>query len=42
MIDWQRVLYLSLVSRFLDDTEEQRLVPEKKVLYQFSDRKSVV
>jgi 2-oxoisovalerate dehydrogenase E1 component len=38
MIDWQRVLYLSLVSRFLDDTEEQRLVPEKKVLYQFSAR----
>lgn len=38
MIDWQRVLYLTLVSRFLDDTEEQRLVPEKKVLYQFSAR----
>jgi len=37
-IDWQRVLYLTLVSRFLDDTEEQRLVPEKKVLYQFSAR----
>src|SRR6185295_8190965 len=29
---------LALVSRFLDDTEEQRLVPEKKVLYQFSAR----
>jgi 2-oxoisovalerate dehydrogenase E1 component len=38
VIDWQRVLYLTLVSRFLDDTEEQRLVPEKKVLYQFSAR----
>ncbi|HEV8150195.1 MAG TPA: transketolase C-terminal domain-containing protein [Gemmatimonadales bacterium] len=38
MIDWRRVLYLTLVSRFLDDTEEQRLVPEKKVLYQFSAR----
>jgi len=38
MIDWQRVLYYTLVSRFLDDTEEQRLVPEKKVLYQFSAR----
>ncbi len=38
MIDWERVLYLTLVSRFLDDTEEQRLVPEKKVLYQFSAR----
>ena len=38
MIDWQRVLYFTLVSRFLDDTEEQKLVPEKKVLYQFSAR----
>jgi len=38
VIDWPRVLYLTLVSRFLDDTEEQRLVPEKKVLYQFSAR----
>ena len=38
MIDWQRVLYYTLVSRFLDETEEQRLVPEKKVLYQFSAR----
>ncbi|HEV8198384.1 MAG TPA: pyruvate dehydrogenase, partial [Gemmatimonadales bacterium] len=37
-IDWERVLYHALVSRFLDDTEEQRLVPEKKVLYQFSSR----
>jgi 2-oxoisovalerate dehydrogenase E1 component len=38
MTDWQRVLYSTLVSRFLDDTEEQKLVPEKKVLYQFSAR----
>ena len=38
MIDWERVLYLTTVSRFLDDTEENRLVPEKKVLYQFSAR----
>lgn len=37
-IAWDRVLYLALVSRFLDDTEEQVLVPEKKVLYQFSAR----
>jgi 2-oxoisovalerate dehydrogenase E1 component len=37
-IHWGRVLHLALVSRFLDDTEEQRLVPEKKVLYQFSAR----
>jgi 2-oxoisovalerate dehydrogenase E1 component len=38
MIDWARVLRLALISRFLDDTEEQTLVPEKKVLYQFSAR----
>ena len=38
VIDWSRVLKLALISRFLDDTEEQTLVPEKKVLYQFSAR----
>ncbi|MGQ0702645.1 MAG: alpha-ketoacid dehydrogenase subunit alpha/beta [Gemmatimonadales bacterium] len=38
MTDWKRVLYVTRVSRFLDDTEENRLVPEKKVLYQFSAR----
>ena len=38
MTDWSRVLRLALISRFLDDTEEQKLVPEKKVLYQFSAR----
>jgi 2-oxoisovalerate dehydrogenase E1 component len=37
-IDWKRVLYLSLASRALDDVEETRLVPEQKVLYQFSAR----
>lgn len=37
-IDWKRVYYLTLVSRALDDIEEGRLVPEKKVLYQFSAR----
>ena len=37
-IDWKRVYYLTLVSRSLDDIEEQRLVPEKKVAYQFSAR----
>ncbi|MFN2473728.1 MAG: pyruvate dehydrogenase, partial [Sphingomicrobium sp.] len=37
-IDWQRVAYLTLLSRALDEIEEQRLVPEKKVLYQFSAR----
>jgi 2-oxoisovalerate dehydrogenase E1 component len=37
-IDWERVLYLTLASRSLDDIEETKLVPEKKVLYQFSAR----
>jgi 2-oxoisovalerate dehydrogenase E1 component len=37
-IDWKRVLYLSLASRALDDIEETRLVPERKVAYQFSAR----
>jgi 2-oxoisovalerate dehydrogenase E1 component len=31
-IDWGRVLYLALASRSLDDIEETKLVPEKKVL----------
>jgi 2-oxoisovalerate dehydrogenase E1 component len=38
MIAWKRVLYLSLASRALDDMEETRLVPQQKVLYQFSAR----
>jgi 2-oxoisovalerate dehydrogenase E1 component len=37
-LDWGRVLYLTLVSRAMDEVEEQRLVPEKKVAYQFSAR----
>jgi 2-oxoisovalerate dehydrogenase E1 component len=37
-IDWRRVAYLLLASRGLDDTEENRLMPEKKVVYQFSAR----
>ena len=37
-IDWKRVLYLTLASRALDDIEETRLVPERKVAYQFSAR----
>ncbi|MCL4864443.1 MAG: pyruvate dehydrogenase, partial [Gemmatimonadales bacterium] len=32
------VAYLTLVSRRIDDIEENQLVPEKKVLYQFSAR----
>jgi len=37
-VDWQRVTYLLHASRALDDIEETRLVPERKVLYQFSAR----
>jgi len=37
-IDWRRVAYLVSLSRALDKMEETRLVPEKKVLYQFSAR----
>ena len=36
--DWARVAYLVQLSRALDVMEETRLVPEKKVLYQFSAR----
>ncbi len=36
--DWRRIAYLLLASRGLDDTEENRLLPEKKVVYQFSAR----
>jgi 2-oxoisovalerate dehydrogenase E1 component len=36
--DWRRVASLLCASRALDDIEETRLVPERKVLYQFSAR----
>ncbi len=37
-IDWERLVRLFLVSRAMDEKEEEELVPEKKVLYQFSAR----
>ena len=37
-LDWRRIAYLVLASRGLDETEETRLMPEKKVVYQFSAR----
>ncbi|MGH8250643.1 MAG: transketolase C-terminal domain-containing protein [Steroidobacteraceae bacterium] len=37
-VDWRRVLRTTLLSRALDQLEESRLVPERKVLYQFSAR----
>ncbi|MDJ0841467.1 MAG: transketolase C-terminal domain-containing protein [Acidobacteriota bacterium] len=36
--NWERIAYLMMVSRAIDDIEEQELVPQKKVLYQFSAR----
>src|SRR5665647_573026 len=36
--DWKRIAYLLLASRGIDDTEEHKLLPEKKVVYQFSAR----
>jgi 2-oxoisovalerate dehydrogenase E1 component len=38
MIDWERVAYLLAASRTLDDIEETRLLPARKLLYQFSAR----
>ncbi len=36
--DWRKVAYLVHVSRAMDKLEETRLVPEKKMAYQFSAR----
>ena len=37
-LDWAEVARLVTISRALDELEETRLVPEKKILYQFSAR----
>lgn len=37
-VDWRRVARLVMLSRGLDLAEETRLVPQKKVIYQFSAR----
>lgn len=37
-VDWARVVKTFLLSRALDDLEESKLLPEKKILYQFSAR----
>jgi len=36
--DWRRIAHLLLTSRAMDRLEEERLVPERKILYQFSAR----
>src|SRR5262245_51171440 len=38
VVDWKRVALRVLISRCLDELEETRLVPERKVLYQFTSR----
>jgi 2-oxoisovalerate dehydrogenase E1 component len=37
-VDWQRVARGVLLSRALDDLEETRLLPQRKILYQFTAR----
>src|SRR5436190_20464422 len=37
-IDWAEIARLVTISRALDELEETKLVPEKKILYQFSAR----
>ena len=37
-IDWKKVAHLILTSRAMDEKEENELVPNKEVLYQFSAR----
>ena len=37
-VDWRRVVKTFLLSRALDDFEEIKLLPEKRILYQFSAR----
>ncbi len=37
-VDWRQVAYKCLLSRAVDKLEEERLLKEKKILYQFSAR----
>jgi len=37
-IDWRRVAWLVQASRAMDEIEETKLVPERKIFYQFSAR----
>lgn len=37
-IDWNKIAYLTHISRSMDQIEESQLLPERKVLYQFSAR----
>ena len=37
-IDWQQIAYLTLLSRAIDDVEENELLKTRELLYQFSSR----
>jgi 2-oxoisovalerate dehydrogenase E1 component len=37
-LDWRRIAYLTILSRTIDDLEEQELMKSREVLYQFSAR----
>lgn len=37
-VDWQHIAYLTLLSRAIDDIEEQELLKTRELLYQFSSR----
>ncbi len=37
-LDWPRIAYLTLLSRALDDLEEEKLLPSRELIYQFSAR----
>jgi 2-oxoisovalerate dehydrogenase E1 component len=38
VLDWSRIAYLTLLSRAIDDLEENELLKNREVLYQFSAR----
>ena len=37
-LDWPRIAYLTLLSRALDDLEEEKLLQSRELIYQFSSR----
>ena len=37
-LDWPRIAYLTLLSRALDDMEEEKLLQSRELIYQFSSR----
>ena len=37
-LDWEKIAYVALCSRYIDETEETVLLPARKIIYQFSAR----